>query len=176
VVFGRVTEVAPLTLNDRELTVAIPDPLRAGIHTVNVRHDLELRDDDLDPDSPGEVRQGFASNLVAFALAPVITTDLDTDPPMSVARGTTLTLDLSPAIERRQEVSLILGDQVIPIHRDEETPAISDSADFPIPEDLDPGNYLLRVQVDGVQSALVVDELEGSDTIEQYIGPTVNIT
>jgi hypothetical protein len=171
VVFDRVTEAEPLTLNEQELIVAVPATLRAGIHTVNVRHDLELRDDDLDPDSPGELRRGLASNLLAFALAPVITTDLATDPLMSVARGTTLTLELSPAIERRQEVGLILGDQVVAIHRDTETPAVSASADFPIPEDLDPGVYLLRVQVDGVQSALLVDEESG-----QYVGPEIRIT
>jgi hypothetical protein len=177
VVFDRVTEAAPLTLNDRELTAVVPATLRAGIHVVSVRHDVELRDDELDPNAPSELRQGFASSLVAFALAPVVITDLNTDAPVEVARGTTLTLELSPAIERRQDVSLILGDQVVPIQRDEETPTLSDSASFSVPEGLDAGSYLLRVQVDGVQSALEVDEVETtSDTFGQYVGPRVNIT
>ncbi len=175
VVFDRVTEAAPLALSAQELTVTVPATLRAGIHTVSVRHDLELREDDLDPDSPGELRRGFASNMLAFALAPVITTDLATDPLMSVARGTTLTLELTPTIERRQEVSLILGDQVIPVQWDA-TQEVSSSADFLILEEVAAGNHLLRVQVDGVQSALEVDESEASDTFEHYVGPKVHIT
>jgi hypothetical protein len=165
VVFDRETDAPALNGGERELIVAVPAALRAGIRTVHVRHDVDLG-------TPSEPHRGFTSNLTAFALAPVITSA----PPIEVARGHVLTIAVDPAIGRRQEVSLILGDQALPIERDAQSPEASGIAAFRIPDDFAAGTYLLRVQVDGVQSALIVDEDEQSDTFEQYVGPLATIT
>jgi hypothetical protein len=167
VVFDGATEVAPLALRDAELEVAVPATVPAGIRTVAVRHDVDLA-------TPHEPHRGLASNLVAFALAPVITTPLPLEP---VARGDVLRLDLRPSLERTQAVRLLLGDRVIPIRRDATVPDRSGHAEFTIPHDVPAADgYLLRVEVDGVPSALQVDEDDHSPTVGRYVGPLVTIT
>jgi hypothetical protein len=167
VVFDGATEVAPLALRDAELEVAVPATVPAGIRTVAVRHDVDLA-------TPHEPHRGLASNLVAFALAPVITTPLPLEP---VARGDVLRLDLRPSLEGTQAVRLLLGDRVIPIRRDATVPDRSGHAEFTIPHDVPAADgYLLRVEVDGVPSALQVDEDDDSPTVGQYVGPLVTIT
>jgi hypothetical protein len=165
VLFGPV-EATPTVVNSRELAAALPASLRAGIRTVQVRHDLDLG-------TPHEPHRGLVSNLVAFALAPAITTPA----PISVARGASLTLALNPSVERSQAVALLVGDRVIPIPaRPAGGPETTTSLVFPIPASFPVGNFLLRVQVDGAQSLLVIDTDDTSPTYQQYIGPTVTIT
>jgi hypothetical protein len=47
---------------------------------------------------------------------------------------------------------------------------------FRIPADFPTGSHLLRVQVDGAESALEVDEIVGSATFGQYVGPKIQVT
>ncbi|HMQ55608.1 MAG TPA: DUF4255 domain-containing protein [Anaerolineae bacterium] len=163
--FGAV-EATPTVVNSRELTVTLPASLPAGIRAVQVRHDLDLG-------TPHEPHRGPVSNLVAFALAPAITTPA----PINVARGAMLTLTLNPPVERSQEVALLIGDRVIPIPaRPAGDPPSTTSLAFPIPASFPTGDFLLRVQVDGAQSLLIIDNDDTSPTYQQYIGPTVTIT
>ena len=89
-----------------------------------------------------------------FILQPVITTAL----PVTVARDATLTLDFAPPIGREQAVTLLAGDNAIPLPtRPPTDPATASSFGFDIPAEFPPGTFLLRVRVDGAESALVVD-------------------
>jgi hypothetical protein len=165
VLFDREIEVEPTTLQSGEVTVEVPDTLRAGIHTVSTRYDVDFG-------TPVEPHRGYASNLIAFALAPVITTES----PIPADADTVLTLGVAPPVGITQDVRLIAGDRAIPAQRDDNPPDPADSVDFHIPADLAPGSYLVRVEVDGVHSMLEVDEEETSPSFGDYIGPLLVVT
>ncbi len=163
--FGTIT-AAPSAVSDTQVQVTLPAGLLPGINTVQVVHDLNIG-------TPPAPHRGAQSNVAAFMLAPQITTA----PPFTVARGATLTLGLSPAVGRTQQAVLLIGDQVIAIPaRPFGGPATSASLDFPIPSDFPTGTFLLRVQIDGAESALVIDANPASPTFNQYVGPMVTIT
>jgi hypothetical protein len=162
--FG-TTIADPDTVTDRRIEASLPAALLAGVNTVQVVHELNLG-------TPPTPHRGFESNLAAFILAPRITTA----PPISAARGSSLTLTFEPAVARAQRVSLLVGDQEIVLRaRDPGTPPVT-TLDFPIPSTFPTGTLLLRLQVDGAESPLEVDEDPASPTFNQYVGPLVTIT
>jgi hypothetical protein len=162
--FGTLT-VDPDTLNADQIEVTAPAGLLAGVNTVQVVQSLDFG-------TPNEPHRGFASNVAAFMLTPRITTAKPT-----VAQGGTLTLSVTPPVDRSERVALLVGDRTISIpDRPATGPATTTDLDFPIPADFPKGNFLLRVQVDGAESALEVDTNKQSPTYNQYVGPTVNIT
>ena len=56
-------------------------------------------------------------------------------------------------------------------------PEEEDSAELAIPlPNVEPATYLIRLQIDGAESALDVDEDEASERFGRYIGPTVVVT
>jgi hypothetical protein len=163
--FGALTVDAD-TLNNDQIEVTVPAGLLAGVNTVQVVHSLDFG-------TPNEPHRGFASNVAAFMLAPQITTA----PPITVAHGTTLTLSVTLPVGRSQRVALLVGEQTISIpDRPATGPATTTNLDFPIPADFPTGTFLLRVQVDGAESPLTIDETPGSPTLNQFNGPKVTIT
>jgi hypothetical protein len=157
--FGSVV-VDPDTLSGSQLEVIVPITLLAGVNTVQVVHSLDFG-------TPQEPHRGFASNMAAFMIAPKITAI----PVVPVAKGSTLTLPVTPSVGRNQRVALLLGDRTIFIpNRPSTGLPLSATLDFPIPADFLPGTVLLRVQVDGAESALTVD------ASGKFAGPTVQIT
>lgn len=168
--FGTETLVTPdpADVTDTQIQVSLPAGLQAGVNTLQVVHLL-----DFGTGNASEPHRGFESNVVAFILAPDITTPL----PISVARGDNLILSVSPAIARNQRVALLLGDQVIILPTPPFTdPPTTTSLSFSIPADFPTGTFLARLQVDGAESLLDVDETQGSPTFNQYIGPIISIT
>ncbi len=156
----------PATVTERQITVALPASLQPGVRTVQVIHDFDFG-------TPNEPHRGFESNVVPFILQPTITTA----PPFTAARGGTLTLSLAPPIGREQSVALLVGDHAIPLPTRLPTgPPAASTFGFAIPSDFPAGTFLLRVRVDGADSALDVDTNKLSPTYNQYIGPTVTIT
>jgi hypothetical protein len=158
----------PDTASDGQLEVTLPAGLRAGVNTVQVVQERTLGT----PPTP-HPGVGFESNVAAFVLAPRITTV----PPISVARGATLSLSVTPPVGSDQRVVLLVGNQgvALPAHGVND-PATTTILGFPIPNAFEPGAFLLRVQVDGAQSPLDVDTNKVSPTFNQYIGPKVTIT
>jgi hypothetical protein len=143
--FGSAT-AEPGTLSDTQLEVIVPTTLLAGVNTVQVVHSLDFG-------TPQEPHRGFASNMAAFMIAPQIN-----GTPGPVVHGSMLTLSITPSVGRNQRVALLLGDRTIFIpNRPPTDLAISPSVVFPIPTDFPPGTWLVRVQVDGAESALTVD-------------------
>ena len=158
--------VPPVTVSDSQVTAALPGTLLAGIHTVQVVHGFDFG-------TPTEPHRGFESNLVAFMLAPTITTV----PPITVVHGAVLTLSFTPPIGRDQLVSLFIADRGLLLPpRPPTDPPTSASADFAIPATFPAGDYLLRVRVDGAESALTVDTNPASPTFNQYIAPKLAVT
>jgi uncharacterized protein DUF4255/IPT/TIG domain-containing protein len=163
--FGAIS-VDPDTLSNDQIEVTVPGGLLAGVSTAQVVHSLDFG-------TPQEPHRGFASNVAAFMLAPRITTAF----PLTVARGQTLKLSVTPPVGRSQRVALLVGDRTISIpDRPAGGPATSADLEFPIPADLPTGTPLLRVQVDGAESSLTVDTNPASPTAGQFNGPTVTIT
>lgn len=161
IAFGTIETSPDQPVSDEQVTVTLPAGLRAGVNPVHVIHFREMG-------TPPTVRKSAESNIAAFILRPRITTP----PPITVAPGNTLTLACDPAVERTQRVALLVGDQEIAIPARSATgPAETTSLDFPIPGDFPAGTYLLRLRVEGAESALETDPGTGS-----YIGPLVEIT
>jgi hypothetical protein len=178
---GDVTEIkfgdavvlpSPADVNNREITVGLPPTLQPGVRTVQVIHDLDFK-----TAIPGnEPHRGFESNVAPFILQPTITTAM----PVTVAHGGTLTLDFAAPIGREQSVALLLNSDtdnyVILRKRLPTDPPTATSFDFEIPASVATREYLLRMRVDGAESALEVDTNKLSPTYNQYIGPKVTIT
>jgi hypothetical protein len=70
-----------------------------------------------------------------------------------------------------------MNNYVIPLPtRSPSDPPTATSFNFKIPTTTLPDTYLLRVRVDGAESALEVDTDDQSPTYNQYIGPKLKIT
>jgi hypothetical protein len=101
---------------------------------------------------PGGAPQKHASNNVALALAPRITSGLPAT--IAAANGTVaLTLGVAPQVIAGQRVSLLFGDREI-LAETAARPAASLS--FSIP-DVAPGRYFVRLRVDDADSTLLAD-------------------
>ncbi len=129
------------------IVVLLPADLQPGLHSVQVAHRVAF-----DPALPNDTRRGVESNVAPFILSPQITTA----PPISAPPNSTLSLGISPPVGRAQRAALLVGSNTISIlPRPVGAPPAS-TLHFPIP-DLAPGDYLLRVQIDGAESPLGVD-------------------
>jgi hypothetical protein len=165
---------APNDLGDNEIKILLPSQpgvLRAGVQGVQVVHEIDLG-------KPPIAHRGVESNVAAFILHPKL------DPlPVSPASGT-ITLTFVPPVGRSQRVTLLLGESNPPAG----TPGRAYSIAAP-PENgittvgqtvtaaitfslanVDPGEYLVRVQVDGAESSL------GVDSAGRFSAPIVTIT
>ena len=165
--FGLPALVAPTKITDGEIVATLPAGLFAGINSVQVVQPLNLG-------TPADPHRGFESNVAPFILAPQITTAQ----PISVKRGNTLTLVLNLPVRRDQRASLLIGDNAITIPARLATePATSATLKFPIPSSFDTGTFTVRVQIDGAQSPLEIDQNPASPTFGQLTGnPEVTIT
>jgi hypothetical protein len=152
--------VNPNSASDTQIVVTAPADLLAGVNTVQVVQGINFG-------TTSDPHPGFESNIAAFILIPAITTPA----PYAVSRGSTLTLSVSPPVGQEQKVVLLVGDRAIAIPaRPVPGPATTTSLDFPFPTDFPTGTFLLRLQIDGAESALTVD------ANNQYNGPMVTVS
>ncbi len=129
----KVKEPAGMTLE-----VNIPDVLPAGFYTVTAQVKGE------DEAGPGRI-----SNALSFALAPTI------DKITVGKTKATLTVTCRPAIEKGQRVSLLLGDrELLPKAPPKDASYPLTSLTFDVTA-VEPGDYLVRLRVDGVDSHLI---------------------
>jgi hypothetical protein len=155
-------ELAPAAAADVQVEVVLPASLRAGPQLASVVHQVALG-------APPKPHQNAASNQVVFMLSPTVSAT-QTGPAK-------LRLTFAPKVARRQQVALLLNEQVatpgaLPRMYRFSVPhdaAETDVIDVEIPGVAAAG-YLLRVQVDGAESPLHV-AAGGA-----YDGPTVTIT
>jgi len=163
-------EVVPATsVSPREVTVDLSavTTLRAGIHPLYVVEHVSERAPHL----------RFESNVVALTVAPQIQA-------VAFAPGTgdspaTVDLELLPDVAAGQRVRLFLNELLAldaPPSAEPRAYAIDveppDAASIAVSA-VQPGRYLVRVRVDGADSALDVDTDEDSETFGRYIGPIV---
>ncbi len=157
------------------ITVALPAGLAAGVQTLQV-----VQPEDMG--IPPEPHRGLESNVAPFLLQPKLTAKPTAT--MSVETGSslragTITVDLAPAVRAGQRVALLLN-QLLPTpvsdgvvarsYRFAADPIAAPMSSLDIAAtDVEPGTYLVRVQVDGAENALDVD------TTGRFSGPTVVI-
>jgi hypothetical protein len=177
----------PGSIGDMELKVTLPADLRAGVQGLQVEQQFLMG-------SPPTPHRGFESNVGAFVLAPSITQPAPPAFAQTSVDGTThlitggVTVNFTPKISKSQRVRLMFNEFHAPTTRapfgyvfaapkdngiganDQET----DTVVFTV-KDVAAGDYLVRVQVDGAESPLQRDTVNGSPTFNEYIGPRVTI-
>lgn len=142
--FDSAPGIAPSTLQGNLMRVGLPSTLLAGTRTVRVQRQITF------PLSTAP-HPGFSSDPALFQLLPTITNAT----PITVARGSTLTLQLTPDVGQTQNACAYIGDTAIQVdERPVSDPAVSPTIDFPIPAEFPTGSYPLRVEIDGAQSPL----------------------
>jgi hypothetical protein len=165
---------APSDLRADQITIKLfPVPsggvLRAGVQTVRVVHEIDLG-------KPPVAHRGVESNVAAFILHPTLT------PPIPVS-SVPFQLAFDPLIGRSQRVTLLLSEKepsphpparafsiAAPPENGLATTSQTETAtiDFSL-TGVTPGDYFVRVQVDGAESALTVD------ASGKFDGPKVTI-
>ncbi|HLN13614.1 MAG TPA: Pvc16 family protein [bacterium] len=169
IAFGQNPPVVPDTVQNACIRITIPASLEPGVQTLRVVRNVRFGVS-TDP------HPGFSSGMTAFSLAPTVTTP----PPITAAVGTTVTLGVSPAVGRTQQAVLLVGDNAIEIDaRPPSDPDTSTTLSFPIPADFPystPAVALpMRLQIDGAESRLALDQTPGSPTFGQFL-PQMTVT
>jgi len=154
------------------LTLVPPTALRAGIQSLQVVHPA--------PAGNGSDRQrGKESNATPFVLRPrllnVELTQLSGDE--EDLRSGQLQLRANVAIGAKQRVVAVLNEWGIdrPVsYLFDAPPRMEDSSVMTVPlQAVKPGEYLVRLMVDGAESQLQIDDDADSPTYEWYVGPKV---
>jgi hypothetical protein len=159
-------------LTGTAIRVVLPATVPAGVRSLQVLHPRLIG-------SPGVERSGAESNAEAVVVRPILTGSVTAV--AGVRAGTAVvSAPVQPAVGRRQRVVLLLNEFQAPDGRparayqfvapvpDDSAPATSGTVVVPV-HGVVPGTYLVRVQVDGVQSLLGVGAAGGFAT------PTVAI-
>lgn len=161
--FGAVEAIPDgAAMTDDRIRLALPSSLLAGVHGAQVVHQRTAEASTVEA----------ASNLAAFVLHPTVA---------ATQAGSDLHLSLVPAVGRSQRVAVLLHETPTPVGRAPRdymlrvpgrpatAPETSTTLDVAL-ADVAPGDYLVRVQVDGAESPLTYDDASGA-----YTAPKVTI-
>lgn len=153
-------------VSDTQITVPIPEGVQAGVQGAQVVHQLDIG-------TPPQPHRYLESNVVAFVYTPAVVQLADDSYDIAVTdiadvdglRNATLTVGLTPAVGRDQRVTVLLNELGAPTDQPPRAYSFPANA-WPSDTDdtleqiafgvsaVEPGNYLLRVQVDGAVSLL----------------------
>jgi hypothetical protein len=161
---------------------SLPAGLLPGVQPVRVVHRIDLAI----PPAPPAWHDGLESNVAALVLSPEVTNlqaNVTTGQGQAadVPRGGEITLDIAPAVGKRQRVLLLLNERDPPdtrppfayrfagtSHSQPASPDVSTSLAVSF-AGVHTATYLVRVQVDGAESPLAVD------AAGNYVSPNVSI-
>lgn len=162
--------------SNTEIIFSIPADLRSGARTVRVVYRTMMG-------TPPTPHAGVESNAVVFELRPRVV------PPVGIAnaegagdepRSADITVQLDPEVGKTQRVALLLNERHPPAGNAPRSyifeappgqptdPETSDSITIPV-SGVAPGQYLVRVRVDGAESLL------GQDSSGEYDSPEVEV-
>ncbi|HVR34872.1 MAG TPA: DUF4255 domain-containing protein [Methylomirabilota bacterium] len=159
-------------VRDTRIELPLPAPLpagmRAGVQAVQVAHPIDMGT----PETP---HRGFESNVEAFILRPSITPSVASTSDDGIVDGVTLKrgelqVTFTPAVDRKQRVTVFLNEFNAPASRPPHAHSFqaptgngiagsgteTGSINFPYRK-VAPGDYLVRVRVDGAESLLAAD-------------------
>ena len=176
---------APEQITDTEISLPLPSGLQAGVQGLQVIHQMLMG-------KPPMPHPGVESNVVAFVLCPTITATVSNVTSHTVIDAAhnevtlfvaDITVNVSPGVGKKQRVVLLLnefdppGDRPAHSYNFKAPPRDEDTSSIVIHiSDVAPGDYLVRVQVDGAESPLTQDTEPSSSTFNQYIEPKVTIS
>jgi Pvc16 N-terminal domain len=156
VVSGQLATIESAT--EEQIVADQPAGLRAGVQAVQVKHRVLMGDP-----PPGTPHRGFESNVAAFVLRPTYG-GLTFSPPLgggATPYTGTATVAVTPGAGRAQHIVLLLNSRTTtPAHSYAfvANPRTSDVAPIEVPlEDVERGDYFVRVQVDGAESPVDLD-------------------
>ncbi|MDQ6867042.1 MAG: DUF4255 domain-containing protein [Pseudomonadota bacterium] len=152
----------PTAITDTEITVLLPHALRAGAQTVQVMQSLMLGT------PPVPHQQGFQSDVATFVLHPVIqktgsppgTYDITVQTGVGSPPGDVITVKVGPTVAKGQRALLELLQLIQPTAaRLFDAGFVQNDTDTLVFEvqGLPPGDYLVRVRIDGAESPLDFD-------------------
>lgn len=155
-------EVAPESATVTTLVVPLPRDLQAGVQTVRV----------------ARRETGASSSPVAFVLRPAVTGEVR----LETEDGPVLRVPVTPPVGPGQRAALLLNETGAPGDRAPRSYSLrirtehQSGGDLAVPvPGVEPGTYLVRVEVDGTASALATDADPQSPTFEQFVNPKVVI-
>jgi len=145
-------DVTPATVSDTRITLQLPADLRAGVQALQVKHQVMIG-------TPLTPHRGVQSNVAPLVLCPTITS--------MTASGTEATFEMVPEVGAAQRVVLLLNERALASPASytlAATPRTSDSTTIRVPlGGVKTGTeYFVRVQVDGAESPLELDEASAS--------------
>lgn len=157
-----------------KIRLPVPAGVRAGVQSVQVLHRLMMG-------TPPTEHAGFESNAAPIVLRPVIA--------VNNASAAEIELGFTPAVGKSQRVILLLNEFNAPSTRAPfaytfnapkdngiTAPNVDETATITFPiAGVAAGDYLVRVQVDGAESVLTIEENEASPNFNRYIAPLATI-
>jgi hypothetical protein len=156
--------VPPGSVSDSQVSLALTSPplpgpaLRSGIQGVQVVQQVLFG-------SPADPHRGFESNVVPFVLHPTAR-----NPSLA---GQVVSVDVDPPVRSGQRVTLLLNQNValdpVAFTFTGPVPATDTSTVRVTTSGVTPGNYFVRLQVDGAESPLDLDPASAT------FGPTVTL-
>lgn len=152
-------DLSPESATVTTLVAVLPADLPAGVQTVRV------------------VRRenGASSSPVAFVLRPAVTGEVR----LETEDGPVLRVPVTPPVGTAQRTALLLNETGAPAGRPPRGYSLTvrgGGAELAVPvPGVEAGTYLVRVEVDGIASALATDADPQSPTFEQYVSPKVVI-
>lgn len=151
---------------DRRIEITVPGTVTAGTHAVQVIHDLPLEGE---VGQPPVLHRGFESNVAPLLVLP----SFQGIAPAAAGAGDQVTVTLNPPVAADQSRTMLLGDTEIPGDPVAVGSPPSTTIDFTLPTGaaaLAPGNYFIRIRIDGAESRLTVDAVTGV-----YNGPSFTV-
>jgi hypothetical protein len=161
-----------LAISNEQITVTLPGTVRAGVQAVQVKQYLEMG-------TPPAAHRGYESNVVAIVLQPEITKtganyNITIVPPAG-DQPRKLRIGVNPVVEPTQRAELLLNELNAPATRppfafalpaELRAPGSAPVAELTFPIGTVPaGDYLVRLRIDGADSPLDLDPVQG------YTGP-----
>ena len=153
---GSPTLLVPTSVTNSEIQATLPAGLTAGIHSLQVKHILQMGD-------PLADHPGFESNVAPFVLTPQIKQtgatawDIQSSGP---ANAPDLKVRVIPPITDRQRVWLLLNAQGAPDAYTFEAKPRAAGSTTDLPEfqttPMASGTYFVRIQVDGADSPVTL--------------------
>jgi hypothetical protein len=167
---------SPLSVQDREITFALDEvtAIRAGAQSIQVLHRLAST-------SPMMINT-VTSNVMAFVLCPTIlqVTVSQLEEVEDNLRSALLTVQLDVTVQEKQKVSIALNEWTTdsPATYMFDRPSLSQSSniiEIPI-NNVKVGEYLLRINIDGAESKLGIDDNPDSPTFNWYNSPKISLS